>query len=66
MTSSQRSGRRDLRARGKLASMTAEVTSSMLRSAISGSPYFDEMTSPRSVILMRPPTVPGGCARMAR
>jgi hypothetical protein len=40
--------------------MTAEVATSRLLKAISGSPYFEETTSPCSVILMRPRSVPRG------
>ena len=45
--------------------MTAAVVNSKLRWAISSRLYFDETTSPCSVILIRPATVPGGCARIA-
>ncbi len=46
--------------------MTAETVSSSERSASRRSENLAVMTSPCSVILIRPPTVPGGCARMKR
>ena len=45
---------------------TALAVSSSSRWAISGSENLAESTSPCSVIFMRPATVPGGCAWIAR
>ena len=43
----------------------AEAIASRLVIALSRVPYLPAITSPCSVIRMRPCTVPGGCARIA-
>ncbi len=47
------------------ASRVAAVMASRFAAALSGVPYLAAMTSPCSVMRMRPCTVPGGCARIA-
>ena len=51
--------------RDRRMAITALVVNSRLRIAISGRLYLPEMTSPCSVVLIRPETVPGGWARIA-
>ena len=55
----------DSRGGSRLASNAADAIASRFVAALSRVPYFAAITSPCSVIRIRPCTVPVGCARIA-